>query len=223
MQEKEQKISPVKQRILFFADKLGVSKREFYKMIDVSRGTLESNTGITEEVVSKFIARFPEVDVDWLMTGRGEMQKDFATMQEKEQKILDPTKKNGIPLIPIDAMAGFFQGEQTIMLADCDYYIVPAFKNADFLITVRGDSMTPRYFSGDLIACKLLSLTDIFFQWGKVYVIDTDQGALIKKVEHGNAADTITLVSENTAYKPFEISRQSIYHIAIVQGLIRAE
>lgn len=223
MQEKEQKFSPVKQRILQFAEKLGVSKREFYKMIDVSRGTLESNTGITEDIVSKFIATFPEVDVDWLMTGRGEMQRDFATMQEKEQKILDPTKKSGIPLIPIDAMAGFFQGEQTIMLSDCDYYIVPAFKNADFLITVRGDSMTPRYFSGDLIACKKLSLTDIFFQWGKVYVIDTDQGALIKKVEQGNSSETITLVSENTNYKPFEIPRSCIYNIAIVQGIIRAE
>ena len=41
MQEKEQKISPIKQRILQFADNLNISKREFYAKIGVSRGTLE--------------------------------------------------------------------------------------------------------------------------------------------------------------------------------------
>ena len=83
--------------------------------------------------------------------------------------------------------------------------------------------MQPKYYSGDIIACKNLPLSDIFFQWGKVYVIDTDQGALIKKVEQGNSDDTITLVSENPTYKPFEVPRQSIYHISLVLGVIRAE
>ena len=73
MQEKEQKISPIKQRILQFADKLGVSKRKFYEEIGVSRGTLEAKTGITEDVLAKFIANFPEVSIDWLLLGKGEM------------------------------------------------------------------------------------------------------------------------------------------------------
>ena len=74
-----------------------------------------------------------------------------------------------------------------------------------------------------MVACKMLSLSDIFFQWGKVYVINTDQGALIKKVEQGTTPESITLVSENDKYKPFEIPRRGIYQIAIVIGLIRAE
>ena len=61
MQEKEQKISPIKQRILQYADSLGISKREFYAKIGVSRGTLESKTGITEDVVAKYIAANPDV------------------------------------------------------------------------------------------------------------------------------------------------------------------
>lgn len=73
MQEKEQKISPIKQRILQFADTLKISKREFYFRIGVSRGTLESKTGITEDVLAKFIAAFPDVSIDWLMQGKGDM------------------------------------------------------------------------------------------------------------------------------------------------------
>lgn len=73
MQEKEQKISPIKQRILQFADTLNISKREFYLQIGVSRGTLESKTGITEDVLAKFIAAFPDVSIEWLMQGKGDM------------------------------------------------------------------------------------------------------------------------------------------------------
>lgn len=142
----------------------------------------------------------------------------------KNTTAIEPTNDGtGIPLIPVEAMAGYFTGEQTVLLQECERYVVPMFRNADFLIYVRGDSMQPRYFSGDIVACKMLSLTDIFFQWGKVYIVDTDQGVLIKKVMRGTSADTITLVSENAQYEPFEISRRGIYHIALVMGLIRAE
>nr|DAK11062.1 MAG TPA: repressor protein CI [Caudoviricetes sp.] len=73
MQEKSVKISPIKQRILQFADGLPISKREFYARIGVSRGTLEAKTGITEDVLAKFIAEFPEISLKWLILGSGEM------------------------------------------------------------------------------------------------------------------------------------------------------
>jgi len=72
VQEKEQKISPIKQRILHFVANLGISKREFYARTGISRGTLESNTGITEDILAKFIATYPEVNIQWLLTGDGE-------------------------------------------------------------------------------------------------------------------------------------------------------
>lgn len=82
MDKKEQKISPIKQRILYFADTLGISKREFYTKIGVSRGTLESNTGITEDILAKFIAIFPEIDLYWLILGEGSMYRTQAVMNE---------------------------------------------------------------------------------------------------------------------------------------------
>ena len=156
--------------------------------------------------------------MEWLITGEGSMIKN------SEAEVAIPSKDGrGIPLIPVDAMAGCFTGEQSVLLQECERYVVPAFKSADFLIHVSGDSMVPRYFSGDMVACKRLSLSDIFFQWGKVYIIDTDQGALIKKVEPGTTDESITLVSENEKYKPFELPRRNIYRIALVLGLIRVE
>lgn len=75
MQDKKQIISPIKQRILAFAMTLGISKREFYARIGVSRGTLESKTSITEDVMTKFIATYPDVSLVWLLTGNGSMLK----------------------------------------------------------------------------------------------------------------------------------------------------
>jgi len=68
-----QNISPIKQRILQYVDTLGISKREFYLKTGISRGTLESLTGITEETVAKFIVFCPEISPDWLLTGQGSM------------------------------------------------------------------------------------------------------------------------------------------------------
>jgi hypothetical protein len=73
LQEKIQNISPIKQRILKYVDFKGISKRTFYAQSSISRGTLESNTGITEDTLAKCISTFPEINICWLITGKGEM------------------------------------------------------------------------------------------------------------------------------------------------------
>ena len=100
---------------------------------------------------------------------------------------------------------------------------MPIFREAEFLIPVKGSSMLPKYNSGDIVACKWVPLTDIFFQWNKVYVLDTNQGALIKRVHKGSDDQHITLVSDNKNYEPFEVALSAINAIAIVIGVIRLE
>ncbi|WP_373172700.1 LexA family transcriptional regulator [Prevotella merdae] len=192
------------------------NKAQFAKLVGVTPQTISTWLSRNTFDADKIFAFCEGINGDWLLSGKGDMIKESHSIKLSE----DGT---GIPLIPVEAMAGCFTGSQTVLLQECERYVVPAFKNADFLIRVSGDSMVPRYFSGDMVACKMLSLADIFFQWGKVYVLDTDQGALIKKVERGSSNDTITLVSENQAYQPFELLIRQVYHIAIVMGLIRTE
>lgn len=213
-------------RIKAYIDFKGISVSAFEKSIGMSNASfgksLKRNGAIGTDKLETILRVYPDLSPRWLVSGEGEM---LLTSEMHAPNALQQTEDpaEGVPLIPVDAMAGYFQGEQSVSLGECDLYVVPIFRNADYLITVRGDSMQPRYYGGDIVACKNLPLSDMFFQWGKVYVVDTDQGALVKRVERGSSADTVTLVSENPAYKPFEISRQSIYHISLVLGLIRAE
>ena len=132
------------------------------------------------------------------------------------------TEEKGIPLIPVEAMAGFGTGDVQIMEYETERFIVPTFKGSDYLIGVRGSSMYPKYNSGDIVACKHLPL-DTFFQWNKVYVLDTEQGVLIKRVCKAQSEDSVTIVSDNKSYDPFELHKSDIRSIAIVMGVIRLE
>lgn len=164
---------------------------------------------------------FPKCDklnLEWLFTGKGSMLKEEVpvAVQSKIQNI-------GIPLIPIEAMAGFGNGESQVLEYECERYVVPMFKDAEFLIQVKGSSMYPKYNSGDIVACKKLPLSNLFFQWNKVYVLDTVQGALIKRIKKGTEPDHILIVSDNEKYEPFELNVNQIHSISIVIGVIRLE
>ena len=83
--------------------------------------------------------------------------------------------------------------------------------------------MTPKFESGDIVACKRVPLDRLWFQWGKVYVIDTDQGALIKRMEPSEQEGCVSIHSENKKYKPFDLPTEEIYGVALVVGVIRVE
>lgn len=187
------------------AERLGVTKA-YVNAIFTGR----SNIG--KKVADKIEKEFG-ISAAWLLTGRGNI-------------LLDDFEKNttGLPLVPIDAVGGALSGTNgQWMEYDAERYIIPAFRKSDFLIRVDGDSMYPKYQKGDIVACTRVPLNDIWFQWGKVYVVDTRQGALIKYVEPGNDNEHITLASENQRYKPFSLPLDELNGVALVNGLIRVE
>lgn len=154
-----------------------------------------------------------------------EMQpNDNLTLKETHAAYQAPNdNQEGIPLIPFSAMAGAFKGEISVMEYECERYVIPDFKGADFLMRVKGDSMQPTYYAGDLVACQRVPLNDLFFQWNKTYVLDTVQGAIIKRIRRGSDNNHILIVSDNTAYEPFELSKDQFNGVALVRGLVRLE
>lgn len=224
MQENKQEKSPIKQNILPYLKNKGVSPYEFYKTSGVTRGILQQDNGISEENIARFLAYAPDVNTQWLLTGQGPMLKTGEEPPTIPAATEQPaTEPEGIPLIPLNAMAGTFTGEASVMGFECERYVVPVFKGADFLIPVKGSSMYPKYSSGDIVACQRVPMSNLFFQWNKVYVIDTDQGALIKRIKPGSTPDRVLIVSDNEAYDPFELPISSIYAVALVIGVIRLE
>lgn len=228
----------------------GISIAAFERSIGMSNASLSKaikNKGaIGTDKLENILTTYPDISPEWLLTGRGEMLKsntynipaDLVKTDPKkgenyipptaptgERTIATPTNnpKEGIPLIPIEAMAGALTSEMTVLEYECERYVVPVFKGADFLIPVKGSSMYPKYSSGDIVACQRVSMSELFFQWNKVYVIDTNQGALIKRIKPGSDKDHVLLVSDNEKYDPFELPFSAIHAVALVLGVIRLE
>lgn len=179
------------------------------------------------DILDKIVRCYDDISPNWLLTGRGPMllPQDATNKETAKPAYRSPTaeESDGIPLIPIEAMAGALTTEQTVLSYECERYVVPAFKGADFLIRITGDSMAPTYRSGDLVACQRVPLSDVFFQWNKTYVLDTKQGPLIKRIKPGSDNDHILIISDNPDYEPFELSRSQFNGIALVRGLVRIE
>ena len=181
------------------AKELGWSATKFSELLG---GRMKPGLDLISNLVSK-----RKVSPDWILTGDGGMFEG---------------QKSGVPLIPLEAVAGNGAFAYDDLPVE-DYYNVTEFQNADFLIRVSGDSMTPKYKSGDIVACRAV-VERKFWQWHAIYVIATrNQGVLIKRVEPGQEPDSITCVSENPAYRPFQVPLEEIVSVALVMGAIVLE
>ena len=219
----------------------GGNKSEFARYIGVTPQAISTwlsrNTFDIDIIYSKCV----NISADWLLTGQGSMLKNNSTQPSQDpsctiipeykdtkkisnrQLIVADNSTKGIPLIPLHAMAGVLRGEVSVLDYECEQYIVPAFKGADFLIPVKGNSMNPTYQSGDIVACQRTPMSSVFFQWNKPYVLDTAQGAIIKRVRPGQDDEHVQIVSDNTDYLPFYLHKSEIYAVALVIGIIRLE
>lgn len=214
---------------------------------------LAQGTDVQAKWIKGIVENYPSLSPDWLLTGTGDMlrssvtdssetnTKELRTNYERTTKehrpmterrpreeapVMKPVVSWGIPLVPIDAVAGFNGWDESgIAELDCARYDVPDFAavHADFLIRVSGSSMYPKYSSGDILACrKIVEVT--FIQWGKIYVIDSQQGAMVKRLfEIEGDVDHILCKSDNENYPPFKLPKDEIRSLSIVVGAIRLE
>lgn len=225
----QDKSSLIKERVLQIAEYKEVTKREFFESIEMSYGNFtgkSKKTPLNSNAIQNISSMYPDISLEWLIHGEGEMiVKAQGHILEEGTKNLQNTK-GWIPLVPVGAVAGSGKGEIQIKEEDIlERYLIPEFerKGVTHIIRVDGSSMYPKYSSGDLLGCK--PITDLsFFQWGKVYVLDTDQGVMVKRLFQVEGNDKqLECRSDNPNYPPFKINKSSIYKIAIVIGVVRME
>lgn len=139
---------------------------------------------------------------------------------------IKPARSLGLPRVSVEAVGGVGNNAFSFSEQDIREYIsVPSFtrRKADFIIGVSGSSMRPKYSNGDLLACRIINERS-FIEWNKPHVIaTTDRGLIVKRIKKGSTEDTLTMVSEDSEYEPFEIPKEEITGIAIVVGVIRLE
>lgn len=124
------------------------------------------------------------------------------------------------PRIPYDAAAGTLtEAVEGITEYQCEQLpVISAFPKYDFTIRITGKSMEPEYFAGDEVACLRVNEKQ-FLQWGRVHVLDTTQGIVIKRIY--DAGESILCRSYNSEFPDFSIPKENIRSYNLVVGSLR--
>lgn len=204
----------------------GLDIKQIRKKLGVTQVELAERLGVDTKTIQNWESgkKIPNTKHGIIRALLIEPQQYFGSEHEEGKTNEDSAL---LPLIPIEAVAGFPTSDNSgILFRDCECYNVPEFvsKGAQFLIRVSGSSMYPKYSNGDLLACmKIDEIT--FFQWGKVYVLDTRQGALVKRVfeDKENEENIICHSDNHDNYPDFKLPKTEIRSFSIVIGVIRLD
>lgn len=192
----------------------GLNDNRVTKECGLSQGLLgQARTGKSDlggAAIEKILNTYQDLNRFWLLTGEGEMLVGAKASAE--------TKEDTRPRIPVAAAAGTLSGFAAAVKAeDCEMVpVIKAFPSYDYTMIVKGNSMEPKYEGGDEIAIRRVSST---IEWGKTYVLDTRDGAVIKRLY--DAGDQFRCVSYNAEYPDFYIDKSEVFGVYKVVGLIR--
>ena len=209
-----------KDRLKEFLSSQKIGGNKFEEQINISTGYMSSKAiTITSDVIEKTVSAYPDLNLDWLITGKGSMLKSEISNMLAESP-MEYGKKQTRPRIPYTAAAGSLTSAvEGITANQCEQIPrINAFPDYDFTIIIKGSSMEPKYEGGDEVACKRIDNTS-FIQWGKVHVLDTAQGIIIKRIYEDG--EKIRCTSYNPEYPDFSIQKEEIFSMSLVVGLIR--
>ena len=181
------------------------TQKDFAQLIDIAPNSLSramngNETYLTDNLLSKVDSVIKYYDAP-------------PTDEEISQEM--------VLVIPTGARSGTLADfTESVSAYDCERMVTPI-KGADYAIQVTGDSMSPEYPSGSMILIKRIN-EKAFIEWGKTYVLDTENGAVIKTIRKTDDPAVIECVSLNPAYQPFTMDTKYIngwYRVLMVLSL----
>jgi phage repressor protein C with HTH and peptisase S24 domain len=172
--------------------------------------------------LSEDVIRHYHINEKWLATGIGNMFSDEELHQGSSS--FRAESNDGVPFININP-SDISSGEFNLLREKPEYYVnFRPFNDCDAYLPIYGDSMYPKYASGEIIAVREVINKEII-QWGEAYLIIADEYAnnitTVKLLFEHNTSSKIILRASNPNYKGDTIlDRNAIKRLFIVKGKI---
>lgn len=213
----------LRNRIEEFIADLGMTTREFEIKCGLSNGSVNKmNDNTRVSTLDRISTAFPQLNIVWVRTGDGTMLREDikSTSPPNKQTVSNLETVETRPRIPYDAEAGALtEVMDGVNQYQCEQIpVISVFPNYNFTIRITGDSMEPHMHSGDEVACVRVNESS-FLQWGRIHVLDTTQGVVIKRIY--DAGEGIRCVSFNPDYPDYIVPKRDIRSYNLVVGLIR--
>lgn len=193
----------VKERLVRFIKSKHLSVKAFENSIGVSNAYVSSiRKGISSDKVALIKKVYPELNIDWLLYGEGEML--------KKQESPQPTAANYrlVPMYTPDA--------ETITSH------VP-FKDAadgDICISVLSNAMSPTIKAGATALLRQIDNWSQFLEFGQIYFIKLNDGrCLIRELRNSQKNDAFRCVSHNSTFDAIDLPKSLINCVYIVKSI----
>lgn len=217
-------------RIKEFIDFIDVSVAFFEKSVGMSNGSfasqLKNNKTIGVDKIENILRVYPQINPEWLLTGKGEMIKNKKTIEKD-------IRRNLIPLYNDVATIGGVNnlGANLDAVSHTTEYIDAGdwFPGATAAIRHYGPSMV-EYPSGSILALKKVEDVRLLL-WGRNYCVETTEYRITKRLNTSKKIDYITGHSSNKEvspngsliHEPIEIPTELIRSIYQVLGCVTKE
>lgn len=161
------------------------------------------------------------INIDWLLTGEGEMFITDAAESAPLQIIpQEGEEAAGIPFYDIDVMAHIAESLDLKEETPAGVLSIPGFTDCVACFPVYGSSMEPKISSGDVIAVSQAVTCDQIL-WGEIYLVITDAWRVVKTVHPGKTEEYIILRSINPAYSgDTNVSKSDLKALYLVRGVV---
>lgn len=220
-----------KERLRKYLEYKHLSVREFERLCNLGNGVASRLSKTTTPATIKKIENNSDLNIEWLLTGEGEMLKEQSGVSDIEIKSKD-TERNQklIPFYDIETTGGY---NDLVSSSDTPanitgYVQAGGWFNGNETAAIRhvGDSMT-EYPNGCILVVKEVVEKRLLVP-GRNYVIETSEFRVTKRVQRGTSSNTIALYSTNSetypdgrlVYEPFEVELEDIRHIFSILGYI---
>lgn len=200
----------------------GLNDNQVTNECGLSQGLLgQARTGKSDlgaKSIDKILNVYQDLNKVWLLTGEGDMLSSTSSAQPqpsvKNERVADDEAYK-VPLVPISALGGSLNDFNTAVCRDDCETVISPIKDIDMAIKISGDSMEPEYPSGSTVLIKKIN-EHAFLEWGKVYVLSTCNGTVIKRLMPTDDPNKVLCESINPKYPPFEVSLEHVYGVYIV-------
>lgn len=209
----------IKERIIKLIEYKGIPKEEFYIKIGMTSASFRGNakkTPLNSNAIENILSIIPDVNAEWLITGKGSMLKENSSDTQAIEKpyfSVSQFKQRGYAPYYSDLLvsAGQFDLMNIEQREEPESWIKFPGIEVDSWFPVVGCSMEPKIYAGDIVGVKQLDSWELLDP-DKTYLIITHDDRMIKHLETDNGDNSILwAVSEN--YKRFKITKGDIIRI----------
>lgn len=215
------------ERIAMIISQFCESKADFARKIGERPQTVSNwvSRGAGKNVLNKILGYFPEVNVNWLLTGEGEMTNQSPSSVQTNAHVVENLNYMNVPVVHIKGRCGYLAGyedrEYIGSLPTMPVIVDRTYHGKYMIFEAEGDSMDDgtrnSICDGDKLLCRevrrdlwlpKLHINDWYF-----VIVHRTEGIAIKQITNQDEKGNITCHSLNEMFNDYTVNLDDVLEI----------